>query len=278
MKRKRGLQNTIIILTVVALLFMAVSFVAPKNSVVGNIVGIVVTPVQKVFTGIGNGIVGFFNYFGSVKELREENAVLTAQVERLENSTRELQSLQAENARLTTLLAMKESLEQKGYDTVGARIVSSDSQFWFTSFTVDRGSKDGIDLLDVCVTEAGVVGYVSEVGLTWARVTAIVDNESSVGASVARTTDKGLVEGNQDLTQSGLVQMNYLSSESSVVPGDFVETSGFGEIYPPGLMIGRIREITTDETALTKTALVETAVDFANLNEVLIIKNAKQEE
>ena len=278
MKRKKGLRNTIIILTLFALIFMAVSYVAPKNSAVGNVVGMVVTPVQKVFTGIGNGISGFFNYFGSVKALREENAVLAAQVERLENSTRELQSLQAENSRLTTLLSMKESLDQKGYETVGAHIVSSDAQFWFTSFTIDQGTMQGISRLDVCVTEAGVVGYVSEVGTTWARVTTIINSDSSVGASVARTTDKGLIEGDTELMEQGLVRMNYLAAEASVVPGDFAETSGFGEIYPPGLMIGRIREVTADETALTKTALVETAVDFSNLNEVLIIKNAKQGE
>ena len=120
------------------------------------------------------------------------------------------------------------------------------------------------------------MGYINEIGTSWARVVSIIDADSSAGAIVQRTGDRGLAEGDLELSMEGLCKMTYVSKQANLVPGDYVETSGIGVIFPPGLYIGRIREVETQTQGISQSAIVEPAVDFSKLSEVLVIKDVYQ--
>lgn len=117
-----------------------------------------------------------------------------------------------------------------------------------------------------------MVGRVIEVADGWAKVRTIVDGKSAVSGIVQRNRDNGLLKGNNSLgSEDGLCRMIYLPEDSNVTAGDKVLTSGLGEIFPKGIYIGEIIEVTKDTRELYMTAIVKPGVDFQRLEEVLVV-------
>lgn len=271
---KRNNLLIVFIITIVILLAMVFSTIEKKNAgFLSNSVGVIITPIQRVFAGTGNAIAEGFSYFGNVKKLKSDKAQLMSTVTNLERENRELEGLKNENERLRALLQMQEQV--KDYKTVGASVIASDPGNWFISFIIDKGTSSGIQKNSVVLNGDGLVGYVEEIGLTWARVTTIIDAGNSCGAVVKRTDDRGITEGDLEYGDQGLCKMTYISTDAHIVPGDYIETSGQGTIFPAGILIGRIREISTD--GISQTAVVDPAADFSNISEVLVIVNKDRE-
>ena len=259
------------IITVIILILMAVSTIqGDKANFAGDAVGTIVSPVQKMFRGIGEATDNFFSRFRSNSSYRTENEALKEQIKKLEEETRELYQVRNENERLTGLLSLKENSPQ--YDMVGARVVAKDPGAWYSMFKIDKGTKDGIHKNDVVLTEKGLVGYVYEVGTTWSTVLSIIDTKSALGVIVERTGDTAVVEGGISLMNEGKCHLFYLSREAEVAEGDFLETAGLGGIYPEGLYVGKIKSLSVDAQGLYYEAVVEPAVDFSRISEVMVIR------
>ncbi len=260
----------IIIITVLVLVFMIFSTVSrEKSPFLSNAAGVIVTPVQKVFWNIGSATTGFFSRLSELREYKDKYEQAQTEITALEEKTRELYKLENENERLRLLLGLKN--EAKNFVSVGAEVIAKDPGNWYNTFIIDKGTGDGISKNDAVMTDKGLVGYIYEVGSTWAKVMTIIDSGSSLGATVERTNDRAIVEGELELMEKGECRMSYISKDASVVVGDYVETSGLGGIYPKGLLIGKIKEIVPDLQGLYYGAIIETAVDFEKINEVLII-------
>ncbi len=259
------------IVTAVILILMAVSTAqGEKAGFAGDVVGVVVTPVQKVFRSIGSATSNFFSRFRSNSQYREENARLLEEVQRLSEETRELYALRNENERLRGLLSLKESAGE--WETVGARVVAKDPGAWYSAFKIDKGTRDGLSKNDVVITDKGLVGYIYEVGSTWSSVISVIDSKSAAGCIVERTGDLAVVEGSVQLMEEGVCHLAYLSRDAEVAEGDFVETSGLGGIYPEGILIGKIKSLSVDPQGLYYEATIEPAVDFSRVSEVLVIR------
>lgn len=263
------------IVTVLILILMAVSTISgDKAGPAGDIVGTVMSPVQRVFRSVGEATGNFFGQFKSNAHYREENEKLSARVTELEEETRELHALRNENDRLRGLLSLQEA--NPNQKMVGARVVAKDPGAWYSAFKIDKGTTSGIQKNDAVVTADGLVGYVYEVGTTWSSVISVIDSKSAAGCVIERTGDTAVVEGSVELMNEGLCHLSYLSREAEVAEGDFVETSGLGGIYPEGLLIGKIKSLAVDSQGLYYEAIIEPAVDFERISEVMVI--SKQEE
>ncbi len=259
------------ILTVILLIFMAISTAeGEKAGFLGDAIGTVATPVQRVFRSIGTATENFFTSFKSNSYYRQENEKLTARISELETKTRELYALQNENERLRGLLSLSETHTE--YEMVGARVIAKDPGAWYSAFKIDKGTKDGLRKHDVVLTDKGLVGYIYEVGSTWSSVVSIIDAKSAVGCIVERTGDAAVVEGSVELMTEGKCHLLYLSRDAEIAEGDFVETSGLGGIYPEGLLIGKIKSLSVDAQGLYYEAVVEPAVDFDRVSEVMVIR------
>jgi rod shape-determining protein MreC len=257
--------------TVIVLVVMMLSTVdRVKSPFISNAVGIVVTPVQKFFWNIGNGVSGFFIKFKDMAEYQTRYEQAQETIKKLEDDTRELYKLQSENSRLRNLLSLKE--ENGRYDMIGAEVVAKDSGNWYSTFIIDKGAAAGVSKKDVVITDKGLVGYVYEVGETWGKVISIIDSKSSLGGIIERTNDRAVVEGDLKFMEEGLCKASYISKSATLIVGDYVETSGLGGIYPAGLLIGKVENITVDSQGLYNEAVIETAVDFARIKEVMIIR------
>ncbi len=274
MRNRRKLHVTVISICTVILVVMGISFATRgSSSASGNVLGGVFSPVQDFFSSIGNGVSGFFGFVFDMKDFQQENLELKDQVDQLSARVRELEAYEKENERLRQMLDFKASSGER--DIVGCEIIAKDPGNWFYSFTIDKGSDDGISVNDTVMSGYGLVGRVSEVGASWAKVQTIVDTDSSVGALVTRTQEYAIVDGDLTLADKGQCTMSALVKDTSLILGDVVVTSGLGDVFPEGILIGTVAEIKSDSMGYSQYAVIDMAVDLKKIQEVMVIRNGR---
>lgn len=264
-------------ITILLVVLMALSTIPwKKANFISDVLGVVISPVQKGISAVIGGVQGFFGSISNMGRYEAENAELKEKIALLESEVRETEELKKENARLRSMLDLKERDVQ--YDMQAAEVIAKDAGNWFSAFTIDKGTSSGIAQGNAVITNDGLVGYVYEVGTTWAKVTTIIDSGSSAGAAIKRTGDTGVVEGDLKLQNEGKCAFVYLQKDANVTEGDYVETSGLGGIYPPGLYIGKVAEVTADAGGVSQRAIVQPAVEFDRISEVFVIRGTLPED
>ena len=236
-----------------------------------QLLGALSAPVQGVTADISNGVSDFFGRFTHAKQTAEENLELQAQIAKLNNDLVELENLRQENRRLKTMLEIQEEHEE--LEMVPAGVIGRDYNSRFGSFTIDKGSHHGVSPRDPVISQEGLVGIVSEVGLTHSKVITILDISLNVGAMDNRVRETGIVSGSMDYAEEGKCLMSYLDRESGAFAGDLVITSGSdGEgLFPEGLVVGTITEVQTESSGLSLYAVVEPAAPIYELRDVYVI-------
>lgn len=245
------------------------------NKPLNAFAGYVVVPFQRGISSVGGWFSTRAEELSQIRSLLSENESLKQQVAEL---TAENIQLQQEKYELNTLQALYEIDEQyAGYDKTGARIIARDSGNWYQSFTIDKGSDDGIAVDMNVMAEGGLVGRVIAVGPNWAKVVSIISDNNNVSGKVLSTGDNLIVSGDLELMQQGVIRFSQLLDSADVVAeGDKIVTSSISDKYLPGILIGYVSEITLDSNKLTKSGTVIPAVDFEHLEEVLVILKLKQ--
>ncbi len=260
---------TVAAVSACVLLFMALSTLSGgRAGILSNAANMIVQPVSGVFSGVFGKVSSSVDSLVNASKYSEENEMLRARLAQLEQESSDIAAYKAENERLLALLDMKASLAE--INLQGARVISRESDNWYNSISIDKGTSSNVKINDIVVTSMGLVGTVKEVGLTWAKVREITDVESSIGAVCPRTGDRGVIEGDYALAAKGQCRLNYLSKDATVVVGDRIEISGAGSIYPKGVYIGKIVELSDDDNGLTLSAVIQSEVNFGALNEVLV--------
>lgn len=265
-------KNTYIavaVLTVAVLFIMAISTLSDgKADIFTNVANMVMQPVQRGVSFVYDKISGVADSFINAGSYAEENELLKARIAILESDYAAIDTYKAENERLLALLDMKNTMTE--LNLKGAFVIAVESDNWYNVVTIDKGTVDGVGVNDVVMTPQGLVGTVSQVGTTWAKVREITDVESSISVVCARTGDRGVLEGDYSLAHQGRCRLNYLSKDAKIVIGDRIEISDTGSIYPKGIYIGKVVEIYDDDDGLTLSAIVESEVSFNSLGEVLV--------
>lgn len=245
------------------------------NKPLNAFAGYVIVPFQRGISSVGGWFSTRAEELSQIRSLLSENEALKQQVADL---TAENIQLQQEKYELNTLQALYEIDEQyAGYDKTGARIIARDSGNWYQSFTIDKGSDDGIAVDMNVMAEGGLVGRVIAVGPNWAKVVSIISDNNNVSGKILSTGDNLIVSGDLELMQQGVICFSQLlDSVDAVAEGDKIVTSSISDKYLPGILIGYVSEITLDSNKLTKSGTVIPAVDFEHLEEVLVILKLKQ--
>ena len=225
----------------------------------------VAKPFEWCGSKIADAVDGFVSVFADYDELQKENEELRAAIESMENEKLDNEVLKEENAWLREYLDIRN--KNPDFVLLDGRIISHEAGNYSTVLTVNRGTVHGVRKNMPVITEDGVLGYVSEVGLDWCKITGIVESSSSVGVYTDRTGVIGTVEGDPTLRAEGKCLMSY-ESTADIKVGDRVYTSGTGSIYPDGLLLGRIVSIEADEATRRIMAVVEPEVDFLALEEL----------
>lgn len=274
----RNKRFLLILTTLVLLIVIAVaSRPGGRLGYVGDVLNVPLSPVQKFFSLIGQKVEGVYEYFTEMGTLKKENDELKAEIDSLESDKRELLRYKEENNNLRDMLDLKEQM--KDYQTIGGNIIAKDMGNWFNTFTIDRGSSDGLKIDSPVITSKGLVGSVIETMPFSAKVLSIIDPDSTVSAVVTKSMDLVRIRGDMLLMDQGLCRMDYIDMDVDIAVGDTIETSGLGGIYPRGILIGKVKSINKDADGLNRYAVIEPAVDFKRLQVVFAMKNiSKQTE
>jgi rod shape-determining protein MreC len=239
------------------------------SPIISSAVGFVVTPLQRVSASISDTVRGYFERYTRADEIALENEQLRAEVNELRRQLVDYEQSKKENEMLKQFLDLKE--QNPDFVLEPASVVARDPNDRFYSFTIDKGSLNGVSLHDPVVSADGLVGRVKEVGLNYSKVLTILDVAVDAGAYDVRTRDIGIIGGSIDLVDKGYCKMSYLPRESGAAAGDLVVTTG-GGIFPKDLVIGRITRIADEAGGISLYAEIEPAADIPNLTDVMIIK------
>ena len=271
--QKNKFKIMFIAATVLLAVIISADYVSDSKKAGGfaDFAGGALSPVQGCVTSASGSVSGFFNYLKNMKGYEKENEKLKEYVAQLEDEIRKTESLKSENKRLRSLLELKQN--QTEYKTVAADVVAFSTGGFSKSYTINKGLKDGITENCAVITPYGLVGYVVEVGRSWAKVCAITDASVSVSASIERVGNTAIVQGDMSLMEKGMCKMTYVSKEAGLEVGDYIQTSGSGGIIPAGIYIGKVKEIKNDVTGVSQEAIIKPGVDFSNIDEVLVIKD-----
>jgi len=240
-----------------------------QGSYVRSALVTVSTPFRWAFTKIGEGISGFSLYFRTLDELRKENNALRDELEGYKNLVYDAELIGEENEFLSSFLGIKE--EHVDFLFEDATVVGRESTNYRTVYTLSKGTLHGIKVNMPIITDTGLVGHITEVGATWSKAVLITETASAVGAYIERSGVLGIVEGTYELRTEGICRMVYIEPDSDIRVGDKVLTSGIGEVYPRGIVIGKVTEITMDENSRMLTALIEPSADLESISKLMII-------
>ncbi len=267
----------VLILTFLCIGLTALTFSTDLfNGPFAAVAGYVVVPFQDGLTKVGTYLSNRSDELAQIKDVLAENERLRQEVDELTVENTRLQQEKYELNNLRELYKLDAQYEQ--YEKLGARIIAWDGGNWFNSFIVDKGTDDGIQVDMNVMAGGGLVGRIIDVGPNWAKVMSIIDDNSNVSGSMLSTSDKLIVVGDLELMSDGVIRFqNLIDSADKVVEGDKIVTSSVSDKYLPGILIGYISTINRDSNNLTKSGTMTPAVDFAHLEEVLVILELKQQ-
>ena len=251
-------------------LMLRASWTGGLSPAIEQVAGAIVAPFQKLSSTISDGVSGLFQRYARADEVAQENEALRDEINGLRAQLVNYEEYKHENEELRKYLDIEYKEEHPDFEMEPAAVVARDPDSRFYSFTIDRGSLDGVAPYDPVICADGLVGRVKEVGLTYSKVITILDGEIDVGAYDARTRDIGIVNGSVVLAADGRCIMNYLPRESGAAQGDLVVTSG-GNLYPKGLVIGKIARLDNAPGNISLYAEIEPTADIRNLTDVMVI-------
>jgi rod shape-determining protein MreC len=220
--------------------------------------------LQKQITSVRTGL-------KSLDELERENAALRVDNRQLKATNQGLRDVEHEVNRLRRALSYK---ERSVFKLVPAEVVTRDSSTWWRTVTINRGKEDGIEGDMAVVTDEGLIGKTTTVSSNISIVLLISDENCKVAASVEGTREQGIVAGER--VSGGLtpiLNLNFLSKQADLKPGQKVYTSGVGGVFPSGLLLGLVKSFRVRE--LDGQAQVTPAVDLSHLEDVFVVTGRK---
>lgn len=262
-----------IILCVIALLIGMMLYAATQSGYTlptTGIIGTICNPIRSVSNSISTKVSSGLKAITRYNECQEENKELKAQIAELENELIDYHQTQQDLEELEGFMGVK--IDHEDFELSDpATIIGYVENDAFHSFYIDKGTDDGIDVYDPVVTSDGLVGVISEVSDTYSVVETICDPDISIGAKCSDKEEDGIVEGDLTLGLSYQCRMIYLDKDTTLKEGDLIVTSNSVGIFPQNYLIGSVVSLEPMESGLSYCAVIEPAVDFENLEEVMVI-------
>lgn len=266
----RSRQFKLILSVVIILIALSVTFliIGGRMSPQADIAGTFTAPFKAAATKITGAVSDFLTAYTDGNEIMLKNTELEAEINALREQLAEYEKATNENEFYKKYLEIKDA--NPDFKFSHATLISRDNQDPYKGFVINKGSASGIAQYDPVITEAGLVGYISEVGLTTSKVATVLSPDITLGALDNRTSDSGILSGSLEQAKDGYTRFFNLSRSCNVAIGDYVVTSGEG-IFPEGLLIGTIQSIGSDEYNTSIFAAVKPFADIENLREVMVI-------
>src|SRR6266481_4098113 len=220
--------------------------------------------IKKQITSVRSGL-------KSLDQLERENSALQVENRELRATNQGLRDVEHEVNRLRHALNYR---ERSVFKLIAAEVLTRDSSTWWRTVTINRGKQDGIETDMPVVTDEGLVGKTTTVSDSISVVLLVSDENCKVAASVEGTSDQGIVSGERVTTGlNPLLNLNFLSKQADLKPGQKVYTSGVGGVFPSGLLVGVVKTFRVRE--LDGQAQLTPAVDLSHLEDVFVVTGRK---
>jgi rod shape-determining protein MreC len=222
-----------------------------------------ITPLERGLVWVQNGANNLWHNYFFLRGVRAENRQLKEQIEKMRLEQVRLSEDAAQARRLQSLLAFKEQFIAK---TVPAQVIGSSGSDLSRSVYIDKGSNQGIAPDMPVITAGGIVGKVLRVYPSTSLVLMINDQSSGVGALLEKSRLQGVLRGTTD----GELILERVMSDEQVVPGETVLSSGGDQIFPKGLPVGTVSQVSPGKEMFLSIK-VKAAADLSRLEEVLVV-------
>lgn len=261
-------------MAILCVILVLVSFkFSDQLSSVKTVVGNVMTPMQKGINTVGHFISDKFDLISSKQSLLDENKQLKQKLDEMSYNNK---ILIGENSELENYRELyKLDKKYPDYPKVAATVISRDGNNWFRVFTIDKGTEDGVEVDMNVISGNGLVGIVSEAGKHYAKVRSIIDDKSNVSAMFESSGETCIVKGNMESINSGYIDVEMISNTAKIKDGEEVITSHVSDKFLQGLSIGYVKDVTSDASSLSQIAHLTPAVNFDQLEYVLVITQKK---
>lgn len=261
--------SIVVIIALVMVIVPSVFGAMGLGSVLKDCVNVVFSPGQKLFTLCTDAVDGFVSFFTEFDRIVEENNALRKENSELRDRISKAEEAEEMNDWLYNYLELKR--EHSDYKFTEASVTAREGGNYMTVFMLDKGSVHGIKKDMPVVTSEGIVGYISEVGTNWSKAVTLLESGSAVGAYVERNGVEGVIEGSFSLAEEGVCLMSYLSADTDIKVGDRIVSSGYGSLYPRGLVIGTVEKVEKDTVSRSITVTVRPEADLTDISRLMII-------
>lgn len=257
-----------IVISIVSMFFTTSSFVLTPKIIFGAIA----YPFLKAYNFIFANTIRFFSSLSELKKLKEENIQLKDEINQLKDAQYKANLLEIENKELRELLNLQKSSE---FEVITAEILFKDPSNLYSVITVNKGSKHGVKKGDAVYTvidgEKIVVGKIIETSYLYSKIMTIFDSRSLISVKENYTNYSGIAKG--DAPESQYIEVEYFPSDAEIFFEDQFFTAGYGGIFPQGLLIGKVVDVTKENFSIYQKIKLKPALDLSKVLYVFIIIN-----
>ena len=282
-RKKKNIPKKIIIvgtIVIAIVIIIILSFSLKKDRDLNPIESFIkdgIISVEKIIASPFIFIKNKISDYNELKNIQKNNDILETSIDRIESIETENVELRRQIEALKKELGITYTLTD--YDYLNATVVSRNVGFWFNTITIDKGTYNGVEKDMVVINAKGLVGRVIRTTTFTSDIRLITTSDTNNKISVHITNGSDNLYGliNSFDYNEGYLKVEGISNTKNVAIGDKVYTSGLGGIFPSGILIGEVSDITTDSYDLAKIIKVSPAVDFSDINYVSILKRKSAE-
>ncbi len=259
----------LVIIMMIAVIVPSVFGVMGLGGVLQNGINTVLTPVQKLFTYFTDAVEGFTDYFTEFDRIVDENDKLRELNGELQDKISAAEETEQMNLWLFDFLELKR--EHTDYKFQPATVTGRESGSYKTVYVLDKGTAQGVEVNMPVISPDGIIGHIVEAGTDWSKALTVLESGVSIGAYVERSGEIGVVSGNYDLAKEGLCEMKYLSADADIQVGDRIISSGYGSVYPRGLVIGFVESVEKNDASRAIDVTVRPAAELGDIPRLMVL-------
>ncbi len=243
-----------------------------KTGPIDNILIFMSGGAQKNLFYMTHGGRKVFDHYLFLVNAQKKNDELVKEIDLLRTKLTALQEVESENGRLRESLQFQHRLQSK---LLSAHVVATDVSNDYSGIRIDKGALDGVQLGMGVISPSGLVGRVQRVSQSYSDILTLLDPTSNIDSIIQRSRARGIVTGQAKQMQT---KMKYLDRLDDVAVNDTVVSSGFGSVFPKGLLIGTVSSVILGSNGILQLVTVKTAVDIYRLEEVFIVLSPPEPE
>jgi rod shape-determining protein MreC len=269
-RNNRTLSIILGVVAALALMSVLSFFSSGKVSILTSMAGTALQPIQRLFSSGVNSVGDVYASIYQMEEVKAENAMLRMQIAQMEEELRNLEQAGEENERLRELLSIKESRPE--FQFVSCSLLSRNPSNYARTFTLDKGTAQGVDVGDSVLSAQGyLVGVISESSLTFSTVCTLLDPSFRAGAYAFRNDEIVLAQGDFESMKRDRLRLKFLPLDTDVQIGDTLLTSGLGGVFPQDIPIGKVTDVTQESDGMSISAAVQPYVTLEDLTVCYVI-------